>query len=76
MWWGGSSSGFLAEAEGERRSERAVRCDTIEGLRDFGWDGDVPADTFQQQLNSAQIRGFYVDSRNADAPGHDYQVQR
>jgi elongation factor P len=38
MWWGGSSSGFLAEAEGERRSERAVRCDTIEGLRDF-WQG-------------------------------------
>jgi hypothetical protein len=29
------------------------------------------------QLNSAQIRGFlYVDSRNADAPGHDYQAQQ
>jgi hypothetical protein len=34
-------------------------------------------DQFSHQLNSAQIRGFfYVDSRYADAPGHDYQAQQ
>jgi hypothetical protein len=76
MWWGGSSSGFLAEAEGERGAKERFAAIQSKGCGIFGRDAGVPADTFQQQLNSAQIRGFYVDSRNADAPGHDYQVQR
>lgn len=43
----------------------------------FGRDVNVPSQPFLTQLNSAQIRGFfYVDSRYADAPGHDYQAQQ
>jgi hypothetical protein len=43
----------------------------------FGRDANAPARPFSHQLNSAQIRGFfYVDSRYADAPGHDYQAQQ
>jgi hypothetical protein len=54
-----------------------MRCATIEGLWLIGQDAGEFSQRSKTQLNSAQIRGFlYVDSRNADAPGHDYQAQQ
>jgi hypothetical protein len=77
---GGSSNTFSAEDEVFLRIAKQAK-DPAAALQSkgcglFGSDANAPAQPFLTQLNSAQIRGFfYVDSRYADAPGHDYQAQ-
>jgi hypothetical protein len=58
-------------------SERAMRCATIEGLWLIGKDVGAASQLSKDTAEFSTIRGFlYVDSRNADAPGHDYQAQQ
>jgi hypothetical protein len=78
---GGSSNTFSAEDEALSRGLSEQRTSLLRYNRRvagfFGRDANAPARPFSHQLNSAQIRGFfYVDSRYADAPGHDYQAQQ
>ena len=51
-------------------------CDTMEGFGPYETPRvAVPPDKLSKQLNFSQDqRSFNVDSRNADATGHDYQV--
>jgi hypothetical protein len=79
---GGSSSTSLAEDEellrgvlSEQKSSLLRYNRRVAGFS--AGTANAPARPFSHQLNSAQIRGFfYVDSRYADAPGHDYQAQQ
>jgi hypothetical protein len=64
----------VVQQRGERAKDFAAAIQ-LKGCELIGDDAGALADIFSTQLISAQIRGFYVDSRNADAPGHDYQVQ-
>src|SRR5207237_1243921 len=63
LWQGGLSE---QKSSSLRYNQRVASCLAVMPVRS--------RTNSQTQLNSAQIRGFYVDSRNADAPGHDYQV--